>query len=76
MPAPIKWEHPDGRTIEVWEDRKVRTGFVWPDEDAIVYRLTSRTVRHGQLYIIGTIDHYVIDDSEWYAAPGPEWRAA
>jgi hypothetical protein len=61
--APVKWEHPDGRTIEVWDDRKVRMGFVWPDEAPVVYR----GWRYAMTYI---------PDSQWYASPGPDWRAA
>ena len=58
---PIIWRHPDGRSIEMYAEHKLRIGFPHPltrlDRWAILYR---REVPN-------------LTDDEWIATPGPEW---
>lgn len=55
----VIWEHPNGQVITIYPDRKVRSGFHWPDEWPVLYR----TEVSG------------LSAEEWYAKPGDDWKA-
>jgi Zn ribbon nucleic-acid-binding protein len=55
----VKWRHKDGRTIEVWPDRKIRAGYPFPDD------------LWPALYRSGVPN---LTDEEWYASPGADWN--
>lgn len=57
----VVWEHINGREwIAVYPDRKVRTGYLWPDQPPVIWR---------------AIVAPAAGDDVWYASPGEDWRA-
>lgn len=56
-PVPvIIWEHPSGRRVTIYPDRKVRSGYTMPDEWPVLYRSSVPS----------------LSDPEWYAMPDTE----
>lgn len=53
----MTWDHPDGRQVVIYPDRKIRHGYTMPDEWPILYRTSVPA----------------LTDPEWFASPGDGW---
>lgn len=46
----VTWTHPDGRRIDVYPDRKIRSGFFERDEWRVLYRSQVPTLTEEEWY--------------------------